>query len=149
MTKPDIDKDVTEAIRKNNVNILFKEKLTKIDRLALWITNHVGTMVFFFIIFIWTVIWLGWNMLAPLSLRFDPYPGFILWLFISNMIQIFLMPLIMVGQNQQSKYTEARAEADFEVNTKAEIEIERIIKHLEQQNEWILEILKEIKKKTK
>ena len=147
MTKPDIDKDVTEAIRKNNVNILFKEKLTKIDRLALWITNHVGTMVFFFIIFIWTVIWLGWNMLAPLSLRFDPYPGFILWLFISNMIQIFLMPLIMVGQNQQSKYTEARAEADFEVNTKAEIEIERIIKHLEQQNEWILEILKEIKKK--
>ena len=149
MTKPDIDKDVTEAIRKNNVNILFKEKLTKIDRLALWITNNVGTMGFFFIIFIWTVIWLGWNMLAPLSLRFDPYPGFILWLFISNMIQIFLMPLIMVGQNQQSKYTEARAEADFEVNTKAEIEIERIIKHLEQQNEWILEILKEIKKKTK
>ena len=147
MTKPDIDKDVTEAIRKNNVNILFKEKLTKIDRLALWITNNVGTMGFFFIIFIWTVIWLGWNMLAPLSLRFDPYPGFILWLFISNMIQIFLMPLIMVGQNQQSKYTEARAEADFEVNTKAEIEIERIIKHLEQQNEWILEILKEIKKK--
>ena len=149
MTKPDIDKDVTEAIRKNNVNILFKEKLTKIDRLALWITNNVGTMGFFFIIFIWTVIWLGWNMLAPVSLRFDPYPGFILWLFISNMIQIFLMPLIMVGQNQQSKYAEARAEADFEVNIKAEIEIEKIIKHLEHQNEWILEILKEIKKKTK
>ena len=147
MTNPTIDKDVTQAIKKNKVNILQKEKLTKIDKLALWITNHVGTMGFFFIIFTWTVIWLGWNMLAPLSLRFDPYPGFILWLFISNMIQIFLMPLIMVGQNQQSKYTEARAEADFEVNTKAELEIERIIKHLEQQNEWILEILKEIKKK--
>ena len=54
----------------------------------------------------------------------------------------------MVGQNQQSKYAEARAEADFEINTKAEIEIERIIKHLEQQNEWILEILREIKKNT-
>ena len=148
MIKPSINSDVTKAIKKNKVNILHKEKLTKIDKLALWITNHVGTMGFFFIIFIWTVIWLGWNMLAPLSLRFDPYPGFILWLFISNLIQIFLMPLIMVGQNQQSKYAEARAEADFEINTKAEIEIERIIKHLEQQNEWILEILREIKKNT-
>ena len=149
MTKSAIDTRVTEAIKKNKVNIQLKEKLTKIDRLAIWITNHVGTMGFFFVILIWTVIWLGWNMLVPVSLRFDPYPGFILWLFISNMIQIFLMPLIMVGQNQQSKYTEARAEADFEVNTKAEIEIEKIIKHLERQNEWILEILKEIKKKTK
>ena len=144
-----MDKEVAKAIRKNKASILHNKKLTKIDKLAIWITNHVGTMGFFFIIFVWTVIWLGWNMLAPISLRFDPYPGFILWLFISNLIQIFLMPLIMVGQNQQSQNAEARAQADFEINTKAEIEIERIIIHLEQQNELILEILKEIKGKTK
>ena len=147
MTKGSINAEVSQAIEKNKTNILHKKKLTKIDRLAMWITNNVGTMGFFFIIFGWTVIWLGWNMLAPLSLRFDPYPGFIFWLFISNMVQIFLMPLIMVGQNLQSKYAEARAEADFEVNIKAEIEIEKIIKHLEQQNEWILEILNEKKEK--
>ena len=42
-------------------------------------------------------------MFAPTDLRFDPYPAFVLWLFISNMIQIFLMPLLMVGQNLQAK----------------------------------------------
>jgi hypothetical protein len=30
------------------------------------------------------------NTLATEELRFDPYPGFVLWLFVSNMIQIFL-----------------------------------------------------------
>jgi uncharacterized membrane protein len=54
-----------------------------------------------------------------------------LWLFLSNLIQIFLMPLIMVGQNLQGRHAEARAEADFEVNTKAEREIEAILLHLE------------------
>ena len=54
------------------------------------------------------------------------------------------MPLIMIGQNLQSDHAEVRAEADFEVNTKAEREIETILMHLENQNEMILQILKEI-----
>ena len=92
-----------------NVNKTYRNKMTKLDKLALWITNKVGSMGFFFLIFGWTIIWLGWNTLAPLALRFDPFPAFVLWLFISNMIQIFLMPLIMVGQNLQSKHSEIRA----------------------------------------
>jgi uncharacterized membrane protein len=60
------------------------------------------------------------------------------------MIQIFLMPLIMVGQNLQSRHAEARAEADFEINTKAEREIEVVLQHLEHQNELILEILERL-----
>ena len=49
MIKPSINSDVAKAIKKNKVNILHKEKLSKIDKLALWITNHVGTMGFFFL----------------------------------------------------------------------------------------------------
>lgn len=128
----------------SNVNIKQKASLSSLDKLALWITNYVGSMEFFFLIFIWTVVWLGWNTLAPHSLRFDPYPAFVLWLFISNMIQIFLMPLIMVGQNLQSAHAELRAEEDFIVNKKSELEIETILKHLENQNEMILEILSKI-----
>ena len=74
-------------------------------------------------------------------MKFDPYPAFVLWLFISNMIQIFLMPLIMVGQNLQSAHSELRAEEDFTINKKAETEIETILMHLENQNELILQIL--------
>jgi len=138
-----------KALRKpiRNANIIAKQKLSLLDKLALWITKNVGTMGFFFVIFIWTAGWLGWNSLSPKEVRFDPFPAFVLWLFISNMIQIFLMPLIMIGQNLQSDHAEARAEADFEVNTKAEIEIETILMHLENQNKIIMEILEKLEKK--
>jgi uncharacterized membrane protein len=127
-----------------SVNIEHRKKLSKLERVAVWITDRVGTMGFFIIIFMWTLVWLGWNTLAPASARFDPFPAFVLWLFLSNMIQIFLMPLIMVGQNLQGRHAEARAEADFDVNTKAEKEIEAILMHLEAQNELILKILRHL-----
>jgi len=121
-----------------NVNKEFSEKLSRIDRFAVWITNRVGTMGFFLVIFAWTVLWLGWNLLAPKPLQFDPPMGFVLWLFISNLIQILLMPLIMVGQNIQGRHSEARAENDLEVNVRAEEEIEVILHHLEYQNNILI-----------
>ena len=130
----------------HNVNIKHKESLSALEKFAVKVTDHVGTMGFFIIIFLWTLIWLGWNTIAPMGLRFDPYPAFVLWLFVSNMIQIFLMPLIMIGQNLQGRHAEKRAEADFEVNVRAEKEIEVILMHLEHQNELILKIIKNIDK---
>jgi uncharacterized membrane protein len=124
-----------------NVNKQQRERLKPLDRLAVWITTRVGTMGFFLIIFAWTMVWLGWNMLAPKQLQFDPPMGFVLWLFISNLIQILLMPLIMVGQNIQGAHAEARAEHDLEVNVKAEKEIEVILEHLEYQNAALLKMM--------
>ena len=123
-------------------------KPSVLDKIAVWITEHVGSMGFFMIIFSWTVIWLGWNMLAPKALRFDPFPGFVLWLFISNMIQLFLMPLIMIGQNVQAKHADLRSELDLKINTQAELEIEAVLTHLEYQNNLMLKILKDIEKKS-
>lgn len=137
----------SERIPVRNINIEQKEKLTKLEKFAVWITSHVGTMGFFLIIVFWTIGWLSWNIVAPHNLRFDPYPGFVLWLFISNMIQIFLMPLIMIGQNLQGRHAEARAENDYEVNVKAEREIGYILEHLEKQSELITEIVKKIDQK--
>ena len=130
-----------------NINIEQKQHLSRLNKIAIWITEHVGSMGFFIIIFVWTATWLLWNTLAPVNWRFDPFPAFVLWLFLSNMIQIFLMPLIMIGQNLQSQHAEARAEADFEVNTKAELEIETILIHLENQNEIMLKILQHLENK--
>jgi uncharacterized membrane protein len=124
-----------------DVNKEFNESLNKLDRLALFITDHVGTIGFFLLIFVWTVIWLGWNLLAPKDLQFDPPMGFVLWLFISNLIQILLMPLIMVGQNIQGRHAEARAQNDLEVNIKAEKEIEIVLQHLEYQNTILIAML--------
>jgi uncharacterized membrane protein len=114
---------------------------SNLDRLAIWITDRIGTMGFFLLIFVWTALWLGWNFLAPANLRFDPPMGFVFWLFISNMIQILLMPLIMVGQNIQGRHAETRAEHDLDVNVKAEEEIEVVLHHLERQNEMLIALL--------
>ena len=124
-----------------------KRNISLLDKLAVWITDRVGSMGFFVLIFIWTAAWLGWNILAPNNLRFDPYPAFVLWLFISNMIQLFLLPLIMIGQNIQTKHSDLRAEADFKINTQAELEIETVLLHLEHQNRIMIKILEDIEKK--
>jgi uncharacterized membrane protein len=123
-----------------NANQIYKEVLKDSEKFAIWITKKVGTIGFFAIIFSWTVLWLSWNVLAPINLRFDPYPAFVFWLFISNMIQIFLMPLIMVGQNLESKHSEIRAETDYEVNLKAEKEVEEIKQELKEIKELLLKV---------
>lgn len=129
-----------------NPNVVHKKRLSGMERLAVFVTEKIGTMGFFFIILAWTLLWMLWNFLAPENLRFDPFPAFVLWLFISNLIQIHLMPLIMVGQNIQGKHAEIRADHDFQTNKKAEKEIETIIMHLENQNKTISEILKKLDK---
>ncbi len=138
---PSLEKLKTLRTPVRNINVEHHARLSKLDKLALFVTKHVGTMGFFLIIFLWTVLWLNWNIFAPGELRFDPYPAFVFWLFISNMIQLLLMPLIMVGQNLQGRHSEARAEADLEMDTQSAREIEVILQHLENQNELILKIL--------
>lgn len=123
------------------VDIEDKEKLSLLEQVAVSISRRIGSAGFFLILFCITVSWLGWNMLGPEHLRFDPYPAFVLWLFLMNIFQVMMMPLIMISQNLSSRHSDARAEADFEINTKAELEIEVILQHLENQNEMILQIL--------
>lgn len=130
-----------------DVNIELKQKLTVLERLAVWITDHVGTMGFFVIIFAWTIFWLGWNELAPKGIRFDPAPAFVLWLFISNMIQLMLLPLLMIGQNLQSRHAEGRANAVYEFSKRSEREMEAILAHLERQEELQKEILQRLDRK--
>ena len=124
-----------------NTHKEVRDNLSPMNRIALAITNQVGTFGFFLIILAWTVIWLGWNTVGPKSAHFDPAMGFVLYLFICNVIQILLMPLIMVGQNLQGAHSEARAEHDLEVNVKAEQEIEVILQHLEYQNEILMRMV--------
>jgi uncharacterized membrane protein len=119
-----------------------REALTPLQQTAVFITERVGTMGFFLLILAWTVIWLGLNFFSPW--KFDPPMGFVFYLFISNVIQILLMPLIMVGQNLQGAHSEARAQHDLEVNVKAEQEIEVILVHLEHQNALLMQMVEKL-----
>ncbi len=132
-----------QAVR--NINEEHDKQLTPLDRLALIITEKVGTMGFFLLILAWTVLWCGYNLLASevhvLHWKaFDPFPAFVAYLLISNVIQILLMPLIMVGQNLQGMHAELWAQNDYEINCKAEQEIEAVMQHLEYQQEILIEL---------
>jgi uncharacterized membrane protein len=121
-----------------DINREIAAGLSRLDKVAMAITTSVGSMAFFLAILAWTALWLGWNLFAPARLRFDPPMGFVFWLFISNVIQLLLMPLIMVGQNVLARHAEARAQHDFEINLQAEAEIEMVLRHLEYQTELLL-----------
>jgi hypothetical protein len=56
-------KDLRKPLR--NVNIAHRERLRKLEKLDLFITNRVGSMGFFFSVFAWTALWLSWDTLAP------------------------------------------------------------------------------------
>ena len=141
---PSLKEIVRQRKPMRDINAEHEKGLSRLDRIGLLITERVGTMGFFLVIFVWTAIWLGWNLLAPKNLQFDPPMGFIVWLFISNLIQLFLMPLIMVGQNAQGRHAEMRAENDYQVNLKAEREIEVILLHLEYQNTILLALVEQL-----
>ena len=118
---------------KPNVNEQHEASLTALERVAVWTTDHIGTMGFFIIIFVWTIVWMGWNGLAQ-RLHwpgvFDVPWQFGIWLFVSNLIQIHLMPLIMVGQNLQGRHSEMRAEKEFDTTRQTEHEMEIALRYL-------------------
>ena len=130
-----------------NANKVHKEGLSCLDRAAMAVTDKVGSVGFFLVILVWTVVWCGYNILASevpaLGWHaFDPFPAFVAYLLISNVLQILLMPMIMVGQNLQGRHSEIRAELDFEINQKAEQEVVAILQHLEQNTELLLALVR-------
>ena len=138
--------DELKHLRKKmrRVDIAEKERLSILERMAVAISRRIGSAGSFVLLFFITAAWLGWNTFAPALVRFDPYPAFVLWLIITNIFQFMMMPLLMVSQNLSNRHSDARAEADFEINTKAEFEIEVVLQHLENQNEMIIQILEKL-----
>lgn len=132
-----------------NANVVHERSLSRLDTLAIVITDKVGSFGFFLAIASWTVLWTGYNILASNVsalgwVAFDPFPAFVAYLLMSNVIQILLMPLIMVGQNLQARHAEIRAELDFEVNTRAEKEIVATLRHLERNNELLMQLMRHL-----
>ena len=132
-----------------NANQVHAGTLSPLDKFAIKITDKVGSMGFFLIILGWTILWCGYNIVATefpsIGLKaFDPFPAFVAYLLMSNVIQILLMPLIMVGQNVQGRHAEVRAELDFEINKKAEQEVMVILKNVEHNTDLMIQLMKHL-----
>ena len=106
------------------------------DRIALVITGAIGTMYAVYLFALILVGWMVWQVLAGAS-AFDPYP-FAFLLFLGNIVQLLLMPLIMVGQNLQNRHAEVRADAEYETVGKSFHDTEAVMKHLDAQDAELL-----------
>lgn len=93
------------------------------DRAADTVASVVGSWRFILIQSGLLALWIIANILAPA--RWDPYP-FILLNLVLSFQAAYTAPIIMMSQNRLSSVDRRRAIDDFEINQKAELEIETL-----------------------
>jgi uncharacterized membrane protein len=108
-----------------NLNREFESSLTLGERLSDGLANFGGSWTFIGIFMAMMVIWMGFNSFALIEKPFDPFPFILLNLVLSCLAAI-QAPVIMMSQNRQEAKDRLRAENDFEINLKAEIEIRKL-----------------------
>lgn len=102
----------------------LSEELTFGQKMADAVAAFGGSWAFIGIFFSVLVIWIVLNsyILLNLNKSFDPYPYILLNLVLS-MLAAIQAPIILMSQNRQAYKDRMRAEHDYEVNLKAELEI--------------------------
>jgi len=117
-----------------NVNEEIEEHSTPLQRIADWIAWFSGSMPFLILNGAWFITWIAINTL-PLGIRpFDPYPFGLLTMIVS-LEAIFLSCFVLVSQNRQAEKDRVRADIEYEVNVKAELEVA----HLHEKTDRIYE----------
>ncbi|MBV2225927.1 MULTISPECIES: DUF1003 domain-containing protein [Sphingobacterium] len=76
------------------------------------------------------IVWILFNTLMIKQDRFDPYP-FILMNLVLSCLAALQAPIIMMSQNRQEEKDRKRAENDYLVNLKAELEIRSLHKKID------------------
>lgn len=105
-----------------NPNQVIEEKSTLGERIADSVAQFGGSWTFIILFGIAIATYAGLNM-ALRGQAWDPYPFILLNLFLS-MLAAIQAPVIMMSQNRQDMKDRLRSELDFDVNRRAETEIQ-------------------------
>ncbi len=100
------------------------------DRVADRVAKFGGSWKFILSFGALLAVWIAINSIVLLARPFDPYP-FILLNLILSCIAALQAPVIMMSQNRQEAKDRARAENDYQVNLKAELEIRLIASRID------------------
>jgi len=111
-----------------NPNTIIEEKSTFGERIADSVAGFGGSWTFIIIFLTALVIYSAINI-ALRNQAWDPYPFILLNLFLS-MLAAIQAPVIMMSQNRQDTKDRLRSELDFEVNRRAESEIQSLCQKL-------------------
>jgi len=136
-----IEKELLDKIRRRervskNVAVLHEQQLT----FGQWVSDRLATVAgswsFIFAFGLTLGIWILVNTVAYIH-HWDKYPYILLNLMLS-MLAAIQAPVIMMSQHRQEDRDRLRAEHDYEVNLKAEIEIQQLHQKLDElvQRQW-------------
>ena len=118
-----------------NANEIIEEAATRPDRIADAVARFGGSWAFIITFGVTLVVYSAINV-ALGQRAWDPYPFILLNLFLS-MLAAIQAPVIMMSQNRQDKKDRVRGELDFDVNRRAESEIQGLSHKLNLVNDRI------------
>jgi CRP/FNR family cyclic AMP-dependent transcriptional regulator len=111
-----------------NPNEVIEKEMTFGERIADTVAGFGGSWTFIIIFLTALVIYAAANVILGKS-AWDPYPFILLNLFLS-MLAAIQAPVIMMSQNRQDTKDRLRSELDFDVNRRAESEIQGLARKL-------------------
>jgi CRP/FNR family transcriptional regulator, cyclic AMP receptor protein len=116
-----------------NLNEEIMEHTNILQRIADWLAWFSGSMPFLITHSIWFITWILLNRFI-LNIPFDQYPFGLLTMIVS-LEAIFLACFVLISQNRQAQKDKVRADIEYEVNIKAELEVA----HLHEKTDRIYE----------
>ncbi|MEZ5386866.1 MAG: DUF1003 domain-containing protein [Prosthecobacter sp.] len=135
-----LDEEVVDSLHKHEVlserplsETEEEQQLTFGQRLADKIADFGGSWTFIILFCAFLMAWMAINAGVLLARPFDPYPFILLNLMLSFLASL-QAPVIMMSQNRQEARDRQRAEGDYKVNLKAELEI----RHLHEKMDYLL-----------
>ena len=125
-----LEQEVVQSFHDNdilseNINEELEERLSIGDRIADKVAAFGGSGAFILSFLLLMAIWIAGNTFMLTHKPFDPYPFILLNLMLS-LLAALQAPIIMMSQNRQEERDRLRAQNDYQVNLKAELEV-RII----------------------
>jgi uncharacterized membrane protein len=137
----DLERDVVESLRRHetigrDVDAAFDERRTFGQRVSDRIAEFGGSWTFILSFFAFLLAWMAVNV-ALLTRAFDPYPFILLNLVLSCLAAI-QAPIIIMSQKRQEARDRLRAQNDYRVNLKAELEIRHLREKIDHllTNQW-------------
>lgn len=114
-----------------NVNEVEEERMTLGQRIADKVADTIGSWPFIITQTVILLTWITLNVTLRPDERWDIYPFILLNLALSFQAA-YSGPVIMMSQNRQSAKDRLAAEIDHQVNAKAELEINNLIRHMQE-----------------
>ncbi|MEO7456888.1 MAG: DUF1003 domain-containing protein [Gemmatimonadaceae bacterium] len=108
-----------------NLNAEEDEQMSLGDRIADRVATFGGSWTFIVLFCTFLVAWMITNSILILTRPLDPFPYILLNLFLS-MTAALQAPVIMMSQNRQSMKDRLKADLDYQVNLRSELEVAQL-----------------------